>query len=529
MKTLHPTTATGVATFSIVAALVSSAPGAPLRYTVPAGPNNTLLGSSIVALGDLNGDGIRDFAIGDPGYSTPGPDSSTTARSGQVLIVSGINGSILHELLGAPSAGQAFGISLAALDANGDGVSDIAVGATGGNGAVWIYSGLDGALLQAITAASPGGGSLFGQALSNAGDQNGDGKDDLFAGAPGADALAGKVLVLSGTDGALIVEFTPAVPGAEFGYSLATVADQNSDGRLDVAVGSPGSSSGAGALRLMSSNGVESAGIEGAISGARLGSRVGVVDDQNADLVSDLIVGSGSGGSAYLISGTSLAVITDLSLAGAAAGLCVVPGGSVDVNFDGVTEMLVGYPGASPLPRVDVIPAPAAPEPNVYEAAAADTGLGSAIAVIPGLGFAIGEPLANGGAVYLYSTLPDSDGDGVPDVDDHCPDSILDPTVIFGDLDTGVENRVNQDGCSLADQFAHLMPASGWRNHGKFVSSSVKLVKQLLRSGEIKAGEAKALRSGAARSNIGKPVKPAKPIKPAKPAKPAKASKSKLS
>ena len=168
------------------------------------------------------------------------------------------------------------------------------------------------------------------------------------------------------------------------------------------------------------------------------------------------------------------------------------------------------------MPKVEVLPAPAAPEPNVYEAAAGGTGLGSAIAVIPGLGFAIGEPLANGGAVYLYSTLADSDGDGVPDIDDHCPDSILTPTVVFGDLDTGVENRVNEEGCSLADLFANLMPESGWKNHGKFVSSSVKLVKQLLRGGEIDKLEAKALRKGAARSNVGKPVKAPKPAKPVK-------------
>ena len=524
MKTLSYTTATGVATFSIVAALTSTAPGAPLRYTIPAGPNNTLLGSSIVALGDLNGDGIRDFAVGDPGYAASAPDSSLIAGSGKVLVVSGINGAIIRELLGTPASGQAFGTSLASLDANGDGVSDIAVGATGGNGTVWVYSGVDGTVLQAITAPSPGSGSLFGQALANAGDQNADGKDDLFAGAPGADTLAGKVLVLSGADGALILEFTPGVQNAEFGYSLATVADLSADGRLDVVVGAPGYSSGVGSLRLMSSAGVEIAGIDGTVAAARLGSRVGVVDDRNADAVADIIVGSGSGGGAFLVSGTSLAVISDLSIAGA-AGLPVVAGGSVDVNLDGVTEMLVGYPGAAPLPRVSVVPAPAAPEPNVYEAAAAGSGLGSAIAVVPGLGFAIGEPLANGGAVYLYSTLPDSDGDGVADVDDHCPDSILDPTVIFGDINTGVENRVNAEGCSIADQFAELMPASGWRNHGKFVSSSVKLVKRLLREGEINAEEAQALRSGAAQSNIGKPVKPAKPVKPTKPTKPEKPSK----
>jgi hypothetical protein len=53
----------------------------------------------------------------------------------------------------------------------------------------------------------------------------------------------------------------------------------------------------------------------------------------------------------------------------------------------------------------------------------------------------------------------------------------------------------------------------------------VKLVKRLLREGTIDATEAKALRTGAAQSNVGKPVKPPKPAKPEKPEKPEKPAK----
>src|SRR5690606_20491841 len=112
---------------------------------------------------------------------------------------------------------------------------------------------------------------------------------------------------------------------------------------------------------------------------ALLGSRIGSVDDRNPDGVADLIAGSGSGGGAFLLSRSDLAVLSDLSLVGAAAGLPVVPGGVVDTDQDGTTEMLVGYPGASPLAQVKVIPDPLGPEPNVYEAGSAGSGLGSAI------------------------------------------------------------------------------------------------------------------------------------------------------
>lgn len=473
--------------------LAAPAMAASLRFTIPAGPDNALLGSSIIATGDWNADGIPDLAVGDPGFS---------GGAGQVLVVSGDDGTTLHTFVG--TAGQAFGTSLAILDANGDGTSDLAVGASGGSGSVSIFSGADGSVLQTITAASPGAGSLFGAALADAGDQNADGKDDLFVGAPGATALNGSVLVVSGADGSLIRTLAPLAVASEFGASLTTVGDLSGDGLLDLAVGSPGALAGLGTVQLIrSSDATEIAAYPGTIALAGLGSRLGSVDDRNGDSVPDLVAGSGSGGSAFLLSGSDLALITDLSLAGAAADQPVVPGGSLDVDLNGTTELLIGYPGATPLPKVSVFPAPVAPEPSFYEGTA-DGGLGTAVAAIEGLGFAIGEPLIGGGAVHVYTAAVDTDGDGVPDIDDHCPDSILTPTVVFGNLDTGVENRVDEHGCSIADLFAELEPESGWKNHGKFVSASVKLVKRLLREGTISKEEAKALRTGAARSNVGK-------------------------
>lgn len=502
--------------------------GASLLYTVPAAAENGQLGAALAALGDLDGDGIPDLAIGDPGYTEAG-----LAGSGQVKILSSATGTVLYTLLGTPAAGQAFGTALATLDANGDGTADLAVGATGGCGSVSIYSGIDGTLLRTITAASPEAGSLYGAALANAGDQNADGADDLFIGAPGSTTSDGAVAVASGADGAEILFITADIPDTQFGAAVAAVADVNADGLLDLAVGGPAAGSGLGRVQiLISSDGGELTSIFGTAAGAKLGAKLGGVDDRNADGVADIIVGSGSGGSAFLVSGADLTTITDLSLAGAAANLPVVPGGLFDIDGNGSLEMLVGYPGATPLPKVDVIPDPDAPAPVSYDAASAAGGLGSAIAVIPGFGFAFGEPLAEGGAVHIYGegapVVVDSDGDGVPDTEDHCPDSILDPTVIFGDVDTGVENVVDEEGCSLADLFAALEPESGWKNHGQAVSTSGRLIKRLLREGTIDQSEAQALQTGLAQSNLGKdghPEKPEKPQKPEKPAKPGKPEK----
>jgi len=152
-------------------------------------------------------------------------------------------------------------------------------------------------------------------------------------------------------------------------------------------------------------------------------------------------------------------------------------------------------------------PAPTPPEPNVYEAAVAGSGLGAAIAVIPNRGFAIGEPLLNGGAVHVYLVGDDTDGDGVADAQDHCPDSDLTPTVIIGDRNSGVENVVDSDGCSIADLLADLEPDGGYRNHGQFVSKATKLFKSLRKEGLITKHEQQQLQKAAAQSNVGKKVK----------------------
>ena len=48
----------------------------------------------------------------------------------------------------------------------------------------------------------------------------------------------------------------------------------------------------------------------------------------------------------------------------------------------------------------------------------------------------------------------DSDGDGVPDDEDDCPDSDLGTTIVIDGCDTGVENQLLEDGCTMADLIA---------------------------------------------------------------------------
>lgn len=90
--------------------------------------------------------------------------------------------------------------------------------------------------------------------------------------------------------------------------------------------------------------------------------------------------------------------------------------------------------------------------------------------------------------ITLYQQPFDSDGDGIPDVQDACPNT---PT---GEI-------VNASGCSISQ----LVPASGpWRNHGEYVSAVSACAQQFLAQGLITAEQKDEIVSSAALSDVGK-------------------------
>lgn len=77
----------------------------------------------------------------------------------------------------------------------------------------------------------------------------------------------------------------------------------------------------------------------------------------------------------------------------------------------------------------------------------------------------------------------DSDGDGVDEADDACPDSDLSASIVIDQCDSGVENLLLEDGCTMADRIARC--AEGASNYGEFVSCVAHLTNEWRGSGLI--------------------------------------------
>ena len=171
------------------------------------------LGWSLVALGDVDGDGNADFAAGAFSGS-----SEVASLAGTVNIYKGSNPpqKVPGAVLSGENALDKFGYALAVGDLNGDGYPDLIVGAPFHSpspalyqrGAVYIFfgPGYDQAKAVKIPATSANGGIGFSLAT---GDINGDGVDDLLLQA------SSKVICYYGSSGS----FTPSAPNVVFSSS----------------------------------------------------------------------------------------------------------------------------------------------------------------------------------------------------------------------------------------------------------------------------------------------------------------------
>ncbi|MGQ0552409.1 MAG: FG-GAP-like repeat-containing protein [Planctomycetota bacterium] len=163
--------------------------------------------------GDFNGDGHLDLVLG----SAPRDAQGLSTGPGTVRVLSGVDGAALANYTGT-SAGELRGFGVG--DVNGDGHDDLALGEPLADlgavdaGRVTVRSGLDGAVLHTVQGASAG--SRLGAAGALAGDLNADALMDFAIAAPGDDfgaTDAGSICVLSLTVWATVENGLPGVDG----------------------------------------------------------------------------------------------------------------------------------------------------------------------------------------------------------------------------------------------------------------------------------------------------------------------------
>ena len=234
----------------------------------------SFFGTSVAALGDLDGDGVGDLAVGAPGLDSYSWDGTGTVW----ILFLNPDGTVKSHrwIISTQSGPDEFGSSIASLeDLDGDGVGDLVVGATSDNdgdrdsGAVWVvFLNTDGTVKsrQKISATQGGfTGTLvsrdrFGASVTSLGDLDGDGVIDLAVGASrDREALyeSGAVWILSlNTDGT--VKWQQKINGLHgnfsdslyyydwFGTSVAAIGDLNGDGVNELAVGASGDRDGGG-------------------------------------------------------------------------------------------------------------------------------------------------------------------------------------------------------------------------------------------------------------------------------------------
>jgi hypothetical protein len=263
---------------------------------------NASLGYRVAEVGDLNEDRVPEFVLG--GYTNVGP--------GVAVLYDGASLSPLHQFTGYQEASN-FGSAVAGgSDFNSDGVPDIVIGAPLEDvdsfldaGLVYVYSGADYAPIRTLERPDDGmrGHDNLGHSLATIGDLNGDGVDEIIAGAwernEGINGGLGHVMVFSGADGEILYNLDGlGFPGMH-GDNVLAVADLDGDSVPEFA----GTSFelGSGWLEGLPGRAIVYSGATGEIIRQYLGEEIddvfgGSIDtgDLNGDGIADFVIGAPS-------------------------------------------------------------------------------------------------------------------------------------------------------------------------------------------------------------------------------------------
>ncbi len=204
------------------------------------------LGHSVNSAGDVNNDGYDDVIIGSISASCCAPGGEAYVYHGSA---SGLNTTAGWNYACSHWSAE-FGYSLASAgDVNQDDYADVIVGAplydNDNSGRVYVFHGSASGLESSYNWDAEGGqyGERFGEAVSSAGDVDGDGYADVIVGAPGYSNCGeyGRVYVYKGSASGLYSTpfWTESCDeqGSEYGTAVSSAGDFRGDGCSDIIVG----------------------------------------------------------------------------------------------------------------------------------------------------------------------------------------------------------------------------------------------------------------------------------------------------
>ena len=206
-------------------------------------------GHSLDSAGDVNGDGFSDALVGAPGWYDLFPNQNIEGAAFVYLGSEAGLGASAAWIAEGEQAGARLGYAVArAGDVNGDGYSDVVVGADQYNsdGGAFAFHGSASGLgaTPAWSVDSVGFGAYFGAGVASAGDVDGDGFGDVIVGAPfysGGQNFEGSAWLYHGSPTGLSTVYDWAqqsnIQGAEYGRAVAGAGDLNGDGFGDVVIG----------------------------------------------------------------------------------------------------------------------------------------------------------------------------------------------------------------------------------------------------------------------------------------------------
>lgn len=367
-------------------------------------------GHSVSGAGDINGDGVQDMIIGAPRADTVGIGvtgasyvlfgGESTGSNGSVDLsdLDGNNGFVVS---GTNNQDQLGSSVSKAGDFNGDGFDDLIIGAKDADPG---YGGITGASYLLFGGESVGQGNALdlrnldpsdgfeisgihtydslGNSVSDAGDVNGDGFDDLILATEngvedelyvvfgGADVASSGFFDLSSLDGRNGFVINAVNVGDFDRPAVSGAGDINGDGLADLIVGARRANTQragigesyvlfgsenvvmGGNFELSNLDGNNGFAINGPVNGSYTGSSVSDAGDINSDGIDDLIIsdwfGSDDAGERYVIFGQAdsalatcngLAVTVDLSF-----GQSPGPGDDVILGTEG-NDIIIGSAG----------------------------------------------------------------------------------------------------------------------------------------------------------------------------------------